>query len=350
MVSEASNVLLSTLINLLQCNFATAANSEDIFSAEPASQESSLDKKIIYVFGGSNMKKVIPHLDSQRFEIRDHTIPGWLPNTANIDILAKTLETAEKDSIALLDLLGNVAYRYTQCDGTLALPYKTGGKYHFEGEIRLLSLHTLSCILANLKPALSNAKCTLALLAPLPRHLHDSCCECGDHCTNVGKEGHAEKLLGELSGIRTALENNLNALGVKNFSVPDTLKLMMPACVGISEMSLALKHFIKKDGVHFTEDGTKCLANALSSHAVGLASGAMKQNSAGISAVSGGKQRTYYWRGFVSPVGTSRPASHGGRNQAMPPQNSGGKWPKGRASQYKAPYMGGPQGGRKVKK
>ncbi len=133
------------------------------------------------------------------------TVPGWLPNTANIDQLAKTLETAEQDSIALLDLLGNVAYRYTQCDGTLALPYKTGGKYHFEGEIRLLSLHTLSCILANLKPALSNAKCTLALLAPLPRHLHDSCCECGEHCTNVGKEGHAEKLLGELSGIRTAL-------------------------------------------------------------------------------------------------------------------------------------------------
>jgi hypothetical protein len=69
MVSEASNVLLSTLINLLQCNFATAANSEDIFSAEPASQESSLDKKVVYVFGGSNMKKVIPHLDSQR--VRD---------------------------------------------------------------------------------------------------------------------------------------------------------------------------------------------------------------------------------------------------------------------------------------
>jgi hypothetical protein len=98
-------------------------------------------------------------------------------------------------------------------------------------------------------------------ISPLPRHLHDSCCECGEHCTNVGKEGHAEKLLGELSGIRTALENNLNALGVKNFSVPDTLKLMMPACAGISEMSLALKHFIKKDGVHFTEDGIKCLAN-----------------------------------------------------------------------------------------
>jgi hypothetical protein len=63
---------IHTLINLLQCNFATAANSEDIFSAEPASQESSVEKKVIYVFGGSNMKKVIPHLDSQRFEIRDH--------------------------------------------------------------------------------------------------------------------------------------------------------------------------------------------------------------------------------------------------------------------------------------
>jgi hypothetical protein len=139
---------------------------------------------------------------------------------------------------------------------------------------------------------------------------------------------------------------------------------MMPACIGISEIALSLKHFIKKDGVHFNDDGMKCLANALSSHVVGLSSGASKQNSAGISVVSGGKQRTYYWRGFVSPVGTCRPAnhnkaylqshgSHGGRNPAKPPQNTGRKWPKepkGRMSYYQPPYRGGPQGGRKVKK
>jgi hypothetical protein len=45
MVSEASNELLSALIKLLQCNFATAANSEEIFFAEPAWQESGIERK-----------------------------------------------------------------------------------------------------------------------------------------------------------------------------------------------------------------------------------------------------------------------------------------------------------------
>jgi hypothetical protein len=32
-----------------------------------------------------------------------------------------------------MDLLGNFAFRYEQTDGTQALPFKMGGKYHFDG-------------------------------------------------------------------------------------------------------------------------------------------------------------------------------------------------------------------------
>jgi hypothetical protein len=125
--------LLSALIKLLQCNFATAANSEDIFSAEPALQESGTEKKTVYIIGGSNMRNVIPLIDKEKFNIIDHTVSGWVPNPANVSQLSGILGSAEPGSIAILDLLGNVSYRYTQCEGTLALPYKAGGKCHFEG-------------------------------------------------------------------------------------------------------------------------------------------------------------------------------------------------------------------------
>jgi hypothetical protein len=258
-------------------------------------------------------------------------------------------------------LLGNVSYRYTQCDGTLALPYKSGGKYHFEGEIRTLSQNTLVSILGNIKPSLSDTKCHLCLLSPLPRHLHVGCCSCSEHCTNVKKDAHAEKLLGELNAIRTTCMNTMNNLGIKNYTIPDILKQMMPACVGIGEYALALKHLIKDDGVHLNEDGLRCLAIALTTLIETQKSKPEKPDTVRLPAVSGTRQRAFYWRGFVSPVGTSRPtnhnksylqshSSHGGRNQATPPQNAGGKWPKeakGKTFRYPAPYGGGPKGAKR---
>jgi hypothetical protein len=366
MVSEASNELLSTLIKLLQCNFAIAANSEEIFSAEPAWQESGFEKKTVYIFGGSNMKNVIHLLDKEKFEIVDRTVPGWVPNPANLTQISNTLGSAAPGSMAILDLLGNVSYRYMQCDGTLALPYKMGGKYHFEGELLTLSQSTLVSILGSIKPSLSSTTCHLCLLSPLPRHLHDGCCKSAEHCTNVGKDGHAEKILGELNAIRTSCENTLNHFGIKNYSMPDLLKLMMPACIGISEYALSLKHLFKDDGVHLNADGMRCLANALTS-LIGNQSGTgEKPSTVRPSNVSGPRPRTFYWRGFVSPVGTCRPnnhnkaymqshSSHSGRNQAaaLPakaPPSAGGKWPKdqkGKSFQFRAPYRGGPRGGKK---
>jgi hypothetical protein len=104
-----------------------------------------------------------------------------------------------------------------------------GGKHNFEGEVLTLSQSSLVSILGSIRPSLSDAACHLCLLSPLPRHLHAGCCKSTDHCTNVGKEGHAEKILGELNGIRTSCENTLNHFGIKNYSMPDLLKLMMPA-------------------------------------------------------------------------------------------------------------------------
>ncbi len=150
--------------------------------------------------------------------------------------------------------------------------------------------------------------------------------------------------------------------------MPDLLKLMMPACIGISEYALSLKHLFKDDGVHLNADGLRCLANALSSLIGNQGGTSEKSSTVRLSNVSGPRPRSFYWRGFVSPVGTCRPnnhnkaymqshSSHGGRNQAASfpvktPPSAGGKWPKeqkGKSFQFRAPYRGGPRGGKKWK-
>jgi hypothetical protein len=212
----ASKELLSSLISKLKCTFATYANMEEIFSAEPAELESMLLSKTVHIFGGSNMRKIIPELEKNGFVVVDNTVPGWVPNPANIAKLSEQIKSAKPDDIVVADLLTNTAYRYEQVDGTLALPYKSDGKYHFDGEIRICTTANLKSIFSSLKPALLKCKCHLVLTPPMPRHIHDRCCLSLDHCTNVGTEKHAEKMLGHVNTLRTACISNLEQIGAKN--------------------------------------------------------------------------------------------------------------------------------------
>ncbi len=146
----------------------------------------------------------------------------------------------------------------------------------------------------------------LVLTPPLPRHLHDSCCNSAEHCTNVGSENHAESMLGKLDSIRTALVSNLELIGQKDFSVPDWIKLSMPACTSRSEYAAALKTHMSSDGVHFSESGYDCLTTGLISHIKDAAlSKNQKPSPAGFSTLSGAKRsgkQSFYWRGFGEKI------------------------------------------------
>jgi hypothetical protein len=58
----------------------------------------------------------------------------------------------------VMDLVSNCTYRYTQFDGTQALPYKEGGKFHFAGPFSLCSEDTFIKILKKLGTTV-RAKC-----------------------------------------------------------------------------------------------------------------------------------------------------------------------------------------------
>jgi hypothetical protein len=349
----ASNELLYALINTLKCTFATTANTEDIFSDEPAEFESIPSKKTVHMFGGSNMRKLVPKLEKHNFAVIDHTMPGWVPTPGNLAKLSEKIETAEPSDYVIADLLGNVTHRYTQADGTLAMPYKVDHKYHFDGEITVCTLSNLKSIVENLKPSLLKCRCHLVLTPPLPRHLHDSCCNSAEHCTNVGSENHAESMLGKLDSIRTALVSNLELIGQKDFSVPDWIKLSMPACTSRSEYAAALKTHMSSDGVHFSESGYDCLTTGLISHIKDAAlSKNQKPTPAGFSTLSGAKRsgkQSFYWRGFVSPIGTGRPTNHKAaykQSHSNPAagrgSGAGGKWQASNTSIHnRTPYGGG---------
>ncbi len=138
-----------------------------------------------------------------------------------------------------------------------------------------------------------------------------------------------------MNAIRTACVSNLETLGVKDFTVPDILKLSMPACAGISEYAEALKTNMKKDGVHFSASGYSCLASGLTRHLRTLTPTGTGKIAAPCFSVSDSKKnrkQSFYWHGFVWPVGTERPYNHRAaylqsHSKTGPPRGEGGgKW------------------------
>jgi hypothetical protein len=142
-------------------------------------------------------------------------------------------------------------------------------------------------------------------------------------------------MLGKLNAIRTACTSNLETIGLKKFSGPDIIKLSMALCVGKPEYAVALKADMKKDGIHFTESGHSCIAYGLSAHFCSLKPCTSEKISAAVFPISGAqssRKPSFYWRGFVSPVGAGRLFNHKAAylqchcNPTAARGSGGGKW------------------------
>ena len=139
-------------------------------------------------------------------------------------------------------------------------------------------------------------------------------------------------MLGKLNAIRTACTSNLETIGLKKFSGPDIIKLSM-ALGGLENRNTESRH--KKDGIHFTESGHSCIAYGLSAHLRSLKPCTSEKISAAVFPISGAKSSrkpSFYWRGFVSPVGAGRLFNHKAAylqcnsNPTAARGSGGGKW------------------------
>ena len=115
-------------------------------------------------------------------------------------------------------------------------------------------------------------------------------------------------------------------MNTKQFWVPDLVGKLLPACKGISELAAGYKHIAAADGVHLSSDGYEKVANCLLNCSKDMIE---KGNAAAVSHVSAqrgqSRQRTFYWRGFASPIGSERPKDPQAAYLATH-RGGGGKW------------------------
>jgi hypothetical protein len=326
-----TNELIKILLNSLQTNFSIAIGPEVILQRPANANEDMKNNKNIVCIGSSILKQQIPLLHAAGYTVTDLTQPGWIATEDNINcLIKKMLElTLEPGFVVLLDLLGNCVYRYTQFDGTLALPYKEGGRHHFAGPVTLCGDENFKRIVKMLGPVLLSAQhaCKI-LIPPLPRYVFNTCCSVATHCSNFADENYAEGILNGVSRLRNNLKRETTTMGMSKKWVLDGVGALLGTPVGQSygtnrEAIPELRSVLAKDGVHLETRGKRNLSVAIITAIENLRSGknqCLDAHEAGTgtgtgtgsdrkpgSGISGWQEREkeFFWRGFTSPVGDS---------------------------------------------
>jgi hypothetical protein len=147
----------------------------------------------------------------------------------------------------------------------------------------------------------------------MARYLNTSCCDNPTHGTNVGKDDHATTLLDKIANLRSVLKSELSRIGVKNYWLPvlDGIGALLgyvpkqtrPNNKDCAESAAKL---ISRDGVHFVSAGYENIGKCVYAAIQGLYEGTLAKPDKPSDLISGSvKKSTYFWRGFVSPVGAA---------------------------------------------
>jgi hypothetical protein len=173
------------------------------------------------------------------------------------------METKSLDAGAFVfDLLSNSTLRFEQFDGTMSLPFKSNGKFHYGGKVLVASNDLFKKLVVSILPILkAKGDKPCVILPPLPRSLFSQCCNDKNHCTNKTDKGFSEELITGYIRLRNELIKQLVSHGLSSFKVMDIC--CMTQCsktVSTAERLRALRVIMAKDDTHFLEDGYKNLA------------------------------------------------------------------------------------------
>jgi hypothetical protein len=192
---------------------------------------------------------------------------------------------------------------------------KGGGGYHLAGEVEICSNEIFKNLVELVLPLLEvGGECMRVVLPPQPRYLFNGCCRLVSHCTNIGSDGYASKLLGDTVALRALLKKmllpKLSHKG-KFWILDSCAALVDPSGLAIPERLKGLGGVSAYDGVHQTAGGYQTIAANIFSSIRDLSKGTIgKPNLTvqGTSALSvAGGARTFTWHGFHSPIGARIP-------------------------------------------
>jgi hypothetical protein len=343
--------LLLSLAVSLRRGFSISAHPEVILARELAAASESAKEtgkvKTIILAGASNLGSLKPIFQAHGANVIDLTKPGWMITEKNLELLSQELSALSnmEDTAVIFDIFGNSAFKFQHVDGTLVLPFRVGGGYHFLGDISMDSDSKIGELISQAKPVFCSVKNLLCIIMPPnPRYVYSGCCNDRSHSTNLGADNYPAQILEAALHFRKILKTSLvGSEELGRFWVMDTLSCLGSIPPTMPEKLEAVRLAIGPDGVHFTESGRHHLFANLAKTIIGLQDGTVGKppKTAEAAASVSVPGRRFYWRGFNSDRGsTSRPIRGGpagsrGRGDGRARGGGAARGGAGRGGQYR---------------
>jgi hypothetical protein len=213
--------------------------------------------------GASNLKHSVPHFADTSMSFCNLTTAGWVPTVDNVEKLETVIRTHAPETEAFVfDLLGNSSVRFEQIDGTTALPFKSNGRFHLDGNVVITRPEIFKDVINKVILVIKAKGAKPGVIIPLlPRYLFARCCNDPDHCTNATGQNFSKTLLSGFTEMRNYLIRQLVSAGLTNFRVMDICCTTTCSVTASSDERIkGLRTVTAKDGVHYVDEGYKNLA------------------------------------------------------------------------------------------
>ncbi len=329
MSSDTIDGVLRVLVFMLNWDLMAGLNPEALFSTENTMREDAKETTDhLVLIGASHLKRTIPYLKRLGYTVTDATCPGRVVSAASVSEVANQLRgtTVPNNAVVVMDMYGNSSWRWEDEDGTLTTSVKIGSSYHLPGLVTCCTDTTFKKLIEITMPIVKDASCLgKVFIPPLPRYVFGACCSNPDHCINSTAENHMSTILTKAEHLRALLKSELGRHGVtKHWVLEGWRDLIGVKGQDQKESIHSLSQVTAADNVHFTKEGYENLA-----HAIDSVIGSREKITVGnTSAGATGRRGSFFWRGFTSPVGSTRPrftaTNYNANKQGRQPPNGGG--------------------------
>ncbi len=263
---------LSSLLVELNEKFAlqldtSPCTDRSAFSAADSETESDI---VIALAGSSHSSRLAAPLTDTYLKVVDVSVPGFRISESTVAQMAEELTSAIADlddsrTVVLIQPFDNSIFYSCKVHGEKILTRKgKDGKYHVEGELKLISKEDMKEIFLLILPLIKAAKGKrIIIMGPLPRYLLARCCGNPGHLTNRNGDNYIDEMIQAIRDVYSWINNTIFMRRIKG------VKIFNPThALGFNDYDVNIDTIIDlwgEDPVHPTPEAYKVLADKLAS-------------------------------------------------------------------------------------
>jgi hypothetical protein len=183
------------------------------YSAADSETESDI---VIALAGSSHSSRLAGPLTDTYLKVVDVSVPGFRISESSVAQMTEELTSAIADlddsrTVILLQPFDNSIFYSCKVHGEKILTRKgKDGKFHVEGELKLISKEDMKEIFLLILPLIKAAKGKrIIIMGPLPRYLLARCCGNPGHLTNRNGDNYIDEMIQAIRDVYSWINNTI---------------------------------------------------------------------------------------------------------------------------------------------